>query len=91
MTVFEDIPLFLKLRLKDKLPPVTLRFIPSDKKDQMEIFYSTIIKEPLEGQHNGHSIRVSNSPVYLVISLKKLSYQGRQREENQSFLKSGCI
>ena len=27
MTVYEEIPLFLKLRLKDKLPPVTLRFI----------------------------------------------------------------
>jgi hypothetical protein len=59
MTVYEEIPLFLKLRLKDKLAPVTLRFISIDKNDQMEVFYSTIIKEPHEGQNNGHSIRVS--------------------------------
>lgn len=53
-TILEDIPLYLKLRLKDKKPPCTLRFIALEKNQNLDLFYSMRIKEPSEENNHGH-------------------------------------
>lgn len=47
-TVHEDIPTHLKLRLREKNPPCTIKFV-CDKTEHFDCYYSTQYKEPREG------------------------------------------
>lgn len=58
-SLFEEIPIYLKLNLKNKKPPVTLSFKTMQKGQIFEVYWSGTHKEPNEEKHDGMKIRVS--------------------------------
>lgn len=49
--IFDDLNLYLKLRLREKNPPCTIRFIPERSYHDMKIYTSTDNKRPSEHSH----------------------------------------
>ncbi len=89
-TVFEEIPVFIKVRLSERTPPLTLRFTLKDKKQQIEVFYSATVKEPCEANHHGHSMRVSGAlGPNLYFSPTRLCFTGREAAGKAGLVTSG--
>ena len=59
--VIEDIGVLVRLRLKDKTPPLTIRFKKSKSNTTFKLFYSHDIKFPNEDNNHGYQYNVSRN------------------------------
>jgi len=58
--VFPEVNVLFKIKLKDEEPPCTLLILYVDEKRKfLDVYISTEIKEPKEGQNQGHYVNVS--------------------------------
>ena len=59
--VFPDVTVLFKIKLKDEEPPCTIQIQYLDEKRKfLDVYISTEVKEPKEGQNQGHFVNVSN-------------------------------